>query len=98
MRESKISMKAFILKVQPLLSFLVFACLFASSLAAQSAVIPAGVPLRVQVDHTYRVRAGVRIQGHLIEPVFLSDHTVLPVNTSITGTILGMEPDSKQSR
>ncbi len=98
MRESKISMKAFILKVQPLLSFLVFACLFASSLAAQSAVIPAGVPLRVQVDHTYRVHAGVRIQGHLIEPVFLSDHTVLPVNTSITGTILGMEPDSKQSR
>lgn len=68
------------------------------SLAAQSVTIPAGVPLRVQVDHRYRVHAGARIEGHLIAPIDHIDHTVLPVNTRISGTILGMWPDPKQSR
>jgi len=68
------------------------------SLAAQSVTIPAGVPLRVQIDYRYRVRAGARIEGHLIAPVDHIDHTVLPVNTRISGTILGMRPDPKQSR
>jgi len=68
------------------------------SLAAQSVTIPAGVPLRVQVDHRYRVHPGARIKGHLIAPVDHIDHTVLPVNTRISGIILGMRPDPKQSR
>lgn len=68
------------------------------SLAAQSVTIPAGVPLRVQIDHRYRVHAGARIEGHLIAPVDLIDHTVLPVNTRISGTILGMRRDPGQSR
>lgn len=67
-------------------------------LAAQSATIPAGVPLRVQIDHRYRVHAGAHIQGHLIDPVDLIDHEVLPVNTRISGTILGMRRDPQRSR
>ena len=66
--------------------------------AGQSVTIPTGVPLRVQIDHRYRVHAGARIEGHLIAPVDSIDHVVLPVNTSVTGTILGMRPTSQPSR
>jgi hypothetical protein len=66
--------------------------------AGQSVTIPAGVPLRIQIDHRYRVRAGAAIEGHLIAPVDRIDHTVLPVNTRVTGTILGMRRDPQQSR
>lgn len=66
--------------------------------AAQSVTIPAGVPLRVQIDHRYRVHFGTRIEGHLIAPVDHIDHVVLPVNTRVFGTILGTRPDPRQSR
>ena len=68
------------------------------SLDAQPVIIPAGVPLRVQIEHRYRVRAGTRIEGYLISPVNHIDHVVLPVKTRIFGTILGMRRDRKQSR
>lgn len=56
---------------------------------AQVAQIPAGVPLRIQVDHRYRVRTGEQIEGRLIAPIYLLDHQVLPVNTRISGVIRG---------
>ncbi len=67
-------------------------------LTAQSVTIPAGVQLRIQIDHRYRVHAGEHLEGHLIAPVDLIDHVVLPVNTRIAGTILGMRPAPDQSR
>ena len=70
----------------------------ALSLAAQTATIPAGVPLRIEVDHRYRVHAGTTIQGHLIAPVFSVDHQVLPVNTRVSGTILGNHRAPEPSR
>lgn len=82
----------------PILPAFVAAILTPFPLAAQSVTIPAGVPLRVQVDHRYRVRSGERIEGHLIAPVDHIDHVVLPVNTRVTGTILGMRPDPERSR
>lgn len=91
-------MKASILQVPVSRSFFIAACLAPLSLAAQSVTIPSGVPLRVQVDHRYRVRAGTVIEGHLIEPVDRIDHVVLPVNTRVTGTILGMRRDPQHSR
>jgi hypothetical protein len=63
---------------------------------AQTA-IPAGVPLRIQVDHRYRVRAGTRIDGHLIAPIYSVDHKVLAVNTPVSGMILGAHP-AQESR
>jgi hypothetical protein len=61
----------------------------AASSAAQTVSIPAGVPLRIEVDHRYRVHAGRQIEGRLIAPVYSVDHKVLPVNTRVTGIILG---------
>ncbi len=97
-RQSMELMKVSILKV-PLLPFLFLAAGLATfPLAAQSITIPAGVPLRVQIDHRYRVHSGARIEGHLIAPVNVIDHVVLPVNTRVSGTLLGMQRDLKQSR
>ncbi len=87
-----------ILKVPLLPSLFIAAGLAPPPLVAQSVTISAGVPLRVQIDHRYRVHVGARIEGHLIAPVDHIDHVVLPVNTRISGTILGMKPDPRQNR
>ena len=91
-------MNASILQVPISLSLFLAACLAPLSVAAQSVTIPTGIPLRVQIDHRYRVHAGVVIEGHLIEPVDRIDHVVLPVNTRVTGTILGMRSDPQHGR
>jgi hypothetical protein len=66
--------------------------------SGQSTTIPAGVPLRIQVDHRYRIRVGVLIEGHLIAPIYSVDHKVLPVNTRVSGVITGTHPVSHQDR
>jgi len=40
----------------------------------------------------YRVRAGTRIDGHLIAPIYSVDRKVLAVNTPVSGMILGAHP------
>lgn len=66
--------------------------------AAQIDVIPAGVPLRIQVDHRCRAKPGTRVAGHLIAPVYLVDHEVLPVNTPVTGVVDGTMAASRGAR
>lgn len=61
-------------------------------------VLPAGVPLRVQIDHRYPLKTGARLQGHLIAPVYLVDHEVLPVNTPVFGSITAKQPVSSAMR
>ena len=54
--------------------------------------LPAGIPLRVELDHTYAIKTGTRVEGHLIAPVFRIDHEVLPVNTRVSGVIVSIQP------
>src|SRR5258708_2051852 len=65
---------------------------------AQVATIQAGVPLRVEIDHRYPIKTGTHLEGHLIAPVYLVDHEVIPVNTRISGTIITTHPVSKGIR
>ncbi|MDX6457223.1 MAG: hypothetical protein QOE55_920, partial [Acidobacteriaceae bacterium] len=67
-------------------------------ISAQVATIPAGVPLRVEIDHRYPMKVGTQLEGHLIAPVYLVDHQVLPVNTRISGTIIATHSVSKGIR
>lgn len=69
-----------------------------SVLSAHAATIPTGVPLRVEVDHRYSFKTGTRIEGHLIAPVYLVDHQVLPVNTKVSGEITGRHPVDRSTR
>ncbi len=66
--------------------------------AASTATLPAGLPLRVQLDRRYRMRVGQSITGRLIDPVYSGDHIVLPANTVVDGTISGLDPIGKQTR
>ena len=46
-------------------------------------LVPAGVPLRVELDKSYSMRVGTRIEGHLTEPVYLIDHVAVPANSKV---------------
>jgi len=72
---------------------------FAQDLAPASAeLVPAGVPLRVELDKSYRMRVGTTIEGHLTEPIYLIDHVAVPVNSKVFGTITGKHSVSRQVR
>ncbi len=65
---------------------------------AQNTIIPAGVPLRIQVDHRYRIRPGTLVEGHLIAPIYCVDHLALPVDTRVSGVIAGTHPAPHKDR
>jgi hypothetical protein len=50
--------------------------------------IPAGVPLRVALEHRVRIkRAGEAIQGRLIEPIYVFDRMVIPAGSVVEGHV-----------
>jgi hypothetical protein len=72
---------------------------FAQDMVPQSTeLVPAGVPLRVELDKSYPMKPGTRIQGHLTESVYLIDHVVVPADSKIYGTITGKHSVSRQAR
>ena len=72
---------------------------FAQDLAPQSAeLVPAGVPLRVELDKSYPMKVGTRVEGHLTEPVYLIDHVAVPADSKVFGTIIGRHSVSRQVR
>ena len=72
---------------------------FAQDLAtAATERIPAGVPLRVQLDKSYHLRVGTSIEGHLTEPIYLTDHVAVPADSKVFGTIVGKHSVSRQVR
>jgi hypothetical protein len=71
----------------------------AQDLAPQIAErIPAGVPLRVELDKSYSMKVGTQIQGHLTEPVYLIDHVAVPANSKVYGSITSKHSVSRQVR
>jgi hypothetical protein len=80
--------------------FSVLLCLFTAACLAQTpqVIIPAGVPLRVQINKRYPITPGTKVEAHLIAPVYLVDHEVLPVNTLVTGSIVATHPVDRSTR
>lgn len=62
------------------------------------ATLPAGLPLRVTLDHLYSMRTGTEVQGHLASAVYLIDHVVLPVDTPVYGVVSGHHPVPRRER
>ncbi len=72
---------------------------FAQDLAPQpTELVPAGVPLRVELDKSYPMKVGTRIEGHLTESVYLIDHMVVPADSKVYGTITGKHSVGRQAR
>ncbi len=61
-------------------------------------VLPAGTLLRVQLDHTAKLKTGAPVTGHLLDPVYLSDREVLPAGAIITGHVTGATPVPAKDR
>lgn len=61
-------------------------------------VIPAGVPLRVELDKSYRMRVGTKVEGHLTESVYLIDHVAVPADSKVYGMITGKHGVGRQAR
>jgi hypothetical protein len=72
---------------------------FAQDLAPQpKELVPAGVPLRVELDKSYPMKVGTRIEGHLTEPVYLVDHIAVPADSKVYGMITGKHGVGRQAR
>jgi len=65
---------------------------------ADPTTVAASVPLRVEIDHGYRLRAGQQILGHLTEPVYVSRSLVIPAGAQVIGTITATHPVRKGER
>ncbi len=72
---------------------------FAQDMAPLSTeVIPAGVPLRVELNKSYHMRVGTKVEGHLTEAVYLSDHIAVPADSKVYGMITGKHGVGRQAR
>jgi hypothetical protein len=56
----------------------------------ETVTLPSGIPLRVQLNKRYRMRAGQPISGVLIDDIYSGNYVVLPKNSVIDGKISGM--------
>jgi hypothetical protein len=54
--------------------------------------------LRIELDKSYGMRVGTRIEGHLTEPVYLIDHVAVPANSKVYGSITGKHGVGRQAR
>ena len=54
---------------------------------SERVTVAAAVPLRVEVDHGYRLRVGQQIAGHLTDPVYVARSLVIPAGAQVVGTI-----------
>ena len=52
----------------------------------------------MELDKSYSMRVGTRIEGHLTEPVYLIDHVAVPADSKVYGTITGKHAVSRQVR
>ena len=54
--------------------------------------VPAGIPLRVYIDHRIGIHQGVPVHAILIEPVYSFDRVVIPAGAKLDGRISEVEP------
>jgi hypothetical protein len=65
---------------------------FITSSSAQQVTLPSGTAFQVQLDRRVRIRSGAQVFGHLTQPIYLSDHEVIPAGALVSGSIGGTHP------
>jgi hypothetical protein len=61
-------------------------------------VVPAGVPLHIRVTRTAHLHAGAAVNGILTEPIYVGDRLVLPVGSTVRGTVTEYAPTDRVVR
>lgn len=71
----------------------------ASPLQVVPLTVPAGVPLHVVLDRTLAVKtAGVPVTAHVVDPVYVFDHPVIPAGAQVLGRVADVETASRKQR
>ncbi len=58
-------------------------------------VLPAGTCLQVEIQRNYRMKVGESLEGHLVYPLFVDGHLVVPANTLVRGTVVELNSDRR---
>ena len=57
--------------------------------------LPAGTSLQVEIPRAYPVKAGERIEGKLLHPIYADGKLVVPENTMLQGKVVALKADTK---
>lgn len=58
-----------------------------------------GVPIRVALIKSVRIRhVGTQVEGRLVQPLYVFDREVIPANSTLLGSVTGIEPVSRKKR
>lgn len=61
--------------------------------------VQSGVPLHLVLDKPVSIkRAGAPVEGHIIEPVYVFDHLVIPAGSKVQGRVTKVDPISRKQR
>ena len=61
--------------------------------------VPSGAPLHVALDKRVPIKkAGVPIEGHVVEPVYVFDKMVIPAGSKVLGHVTAVDAVSKKRR
>lgn len=61
--------------------------------------VPPGAPLHVALDKPVAIkRGGVRVEGHVVEPVYVFDKMVIPAGSKVLGRVSAVDAVSKKRR
>ena len=64
----------------------------------EGVIVPAGVPLHIQVTRTAHLHTGAEVSGVLTEPIYVRDRLVVPVGSTLSGTVTGYAPVDRIER
>ncbi len=58
-------------------------------------ILPAGTVLQVEIPRNYPMKAGEPLEGRLVYPLYIDGALAIPANTTVQGTVVALDPDSK---
>lgn len=64
----------------------------------EGVIVPAGVPLHIKVTRTAHLHKGAEVSGVLTEPIYVRDRLVVPVGSTLSGTVTGYAPVDRIER
>ena len=61
--------------------------------------VPAGVPLHVVLEKPLPIKhTGVPVEAHVVDPIFVFDHMVIPAGSQVLGRVTQVESASRKQR
>lgn len=64
----------------------------------QQITVATGIPLHIKVNRTAKLSAGTKVEGVLLDPIYVGDRLVIPAGASVRGVVTGITPAAHQVR